>query len=114
MAGASIEYAGTLAVLNSFLLAGVPTVAVGVTEPPENQAYNVYADLRGKSYRKLVMKDGQLLGMLMVGDLEGAGLYTALIKGRTKLDDQTLNKVLEPRPSKALWLDRAFACRGSA
>jgi NAD(P)H-nitrite reductase large subunit len=114
MAGAQVEYPGTLAVLNSFLLAGVPTVAVGLTEPPDDQSYDVYADRRGETYRKLIMKDEHLVGALMVGDLEGAGLYTALIKGRIKLNQQGVNKILEPRPSRAVWLDRAVASRRSA
>ncbi len=114
MAGGRTEYAGTLAVLNSFLLAGVPTVAVGLTEPPDDQGYDVYADLRGENYRKLVVKDEQLVGVLMVGDLEGAGLYTALIKARSKLDYEALNKILEPKPSRAVWLDRAVASLRSA
>jgi NAD(P)H-nitrite reductase large subunit len=107
MAGGDREYAGTLAVLNSFVLAGIPTVSVGLIHPAGGQDFDVYAQRRGNEYRKLVLQEGRLVGALMVGNIEGAGLYTALIKNRAYIDASLLDRLTGRRPSYAGCLQRA-------
>lgn len=36
-------------------------------------------------YKKLYVKDGRLVGFIMIGDIERAGIYTALIRDKTDL-----------------------------
>ena len=38
-----------------------------------------------KGYKKLVHRDGVLTGFVMIGDVERAGIYTALIRNKTPL-----------------------------
>jgi NAD(P)H-nitrite reductase large subunit len=85
MAGAALEYPGAIAVLNSLEVAGIPTVAVGLTQPPPDPGYQIYQSRKGTTYRKLVCQDNVLVGALLVGDLEGAGVYTGFIRTKTTL-----------------------------
>ena len=45
-------------------------------------------------YRKFVIQDGRLVGMIMVGDIEGAGILSGLIRKRAKVDANYLNRML--------------------
>jgi nitrite reductase (NADH) large subunit len=86
MAGAALAYPGAIAVLNSLEVAGIPTVAVGLSQPPPDSGYQVYQSRKGTIYRKLVYQDNTLLGALLVDDLEGAGVYTGLIRTKANID----------------------------
>jgi nitrite reductase (NADH) large subunit len=103
MAGGSVEYPGAFAVLNSLDLAGIPTVAIGLTNLPPGGEYQVYQNRRGKNYRKLVVKEGVLVGVLLVGDIEGAGVYTGLIRKKAKISD-IADTLEHPRFGLASWL----------
>jgi len=96
MAGAALEYPGAIAVLNSLEVAGIPTVAVGLTQPPPNSGYQIYRGRRGSNYRKLVCRDKVLVGALLLGDLAGAGVYTGLIRAKATLD-KPWDILTEPR-----------------
>lgn len=113
MAGEDVEYPGTLAVLNSFLLADVPTVSVGIIQPRDEVGCEVLIRNRGDSYRKLVLKEGRLIGALMVGDIEGAGLYTALIKRQSQIDPPVLDELTTRRPGFGRVLQRALVDSGA-
>lgn len=45
-----------------------------------------YVNISPNGYKKLVVKDGLLKGYILVGDVERAGIYTALIRDKTPLD----------------------------
>lgn len=51
----------------------------------DGQSDVVQDDERG--YKKLVQKDGVLTGFVLIGDVERAGIYTALIRQKTPLGD---------------------------
>ena len=51
-----------------------------------------------KSYKKLFCKDGYLVGYIMVGDVEKAGIYTSLIQNRIPLSDIDFGLIFE-KPS---------------
>jgi len=105
MAGGKSQYPGAFAVLNSFELANIPTISVGLIDPPEKEGYEVHSSRRGDSYRKLVLRQNVLVGVVVVGEIEGAGVYTGLIKGKKNVG-QHLGALLAPRPSYAPWLRR--------
>jgi len=105
MAGGKAQYSGAFAVLNSFELANIPTISVGLIDPPEKEGYELHSSRRGTSYRKLILRQGVLMGAVLVGEIEGAGVYTGLIRGKKNVA-QHLPSLLAPRPSYAPWLSR--------
>lgn len=82
MAGGAREYTGALSVMNAAELAGIPVIAVGIVNPSARRGYEVHTWRDGTVYRKLVFHDNALVGLLLVGDIEKAGLYTTLIRER--------------------------------
>ena len=84
-------------------LANIRTVSIGLVDPPSGENYDIRSLHRGQHYRKLVLKDGVLVGALLVGDIEGAGVYTGLIKRKIQVDPH-MEALMAPRPSYANWL----------
>jgi NAD(P)H-nitrite reductase large subunit len=82
MTGREASYAGGLA-MNSVELAGVPTISVGRTDPQE-EGYEILekGDPKNSLYKKLIFKDNVLVGAILVGKIDRAGIYTGLIKDK--------------------------------
>ena len=59
----------------------MPTISVGLTDPQED-GFEVLqkGDLKNSIYKKLVFKDNVLVGAILVGKIDRAGIYTGLIK----------------------------------
>lgn len=49
----------------------------------------------GMNYKKLVVKDNQLKGFIMIGDVLSAGIYTKLIREKTSLDSLDFGLISE-------------------
>lgn len=80
MAGRNREYEGAFSLLNAMDLAGIPVISAGLINPPEGASYEVSASRRGANYRKLVFDDGRLVGAVLVGEIQRAGVYATLIR----------------------------------
>jgi nitrite reductase (NADH) large subunit len=93
MAGQHISFSGSIP-MNSIAFYGIPTMSVGVTNPPEGAGYEVLVSLNEeeRTYRKIVLKDGALVGAALLGRVERAGILTGLI--REKRDVESFKKVL--------------------
>ena len=74
MAGGAGEYPGAVAA-NFQLAAGLPFFALGIANPPEGDDYDIQYDVDEdrQTYRKLVTRDGVLVGACLIGDLGEAG-----------------------------------------
>lgn len=74
MAGGAGEYAGAVAA-NFQLAAGLPFFALGIANPPEGEQFDTEfeVDEDKQTYRKLVTRDGVLVGACLIGDLGEAG-----------------------------------------
>ncbi len=107
MTGGDHQYLGTLAVMNSFVLAGMPTVSVGMIQPTDSEDYHVSTVTEGNCYRKFVLRDDRLLGALLVGNIGAAGLCTWLIKRGDKISTSSLRGLMAGRADHAAWLMRA-------
>jgi nitrite reductase (NADH) large subunit len=81
--GQRISFSGSIP-MNSIAFYGIPTISVGVTNPPDNGEYDVLVHLKEdeRVCRKLVLKDGVLVGAVLVGRVERAGILTGLIRDR--------------------------------
>jgi NAD(P)H-nitrite reductase large subunit len=80
MAGIPKEYEGSFA-MNSIEICGIPTISVGMTQVPEN-GFEILQELNRKkeTYKKIILKDGVIVGTIFIGEIDRAGIYTGLIK----------------------------------
>ena len=92
MAGISKEYEGSFA-MNAIEVCGIPTISVGMTQASEN-GFEVLQQLDRKkeAYRKIILRDGVIVGAIFVGEIDRAGIYTGLI--REKIDVSGFKDIL--------------------
>jgi len=85
MAGGTKEYAGGLP-MNSIEFFKVSTISMGVTNPknPDDYEIHSYQDIQNYQYRKIVLQDNRLVGAVLVGSVDRAGIFAGLI--REKID----------------------------
>ncbi|WP_029894296.1 NAD(P)/FAD-dependent oxidoreductase [Desulfohalovibrio reitneri] len=110
MAGAEDSYPGGLT-MNSITLFGLPTISVGLTDPrgEDGCEVHVHKDEEAEVYRKLIFKDGKLVGCALIGDITGAGVYTSFIHNELELDEETKLELLSGTPSPLYWPKDFFA-----
>ncbi len=86
MAGVEREYEGGFP-MNSVEICGVPTISVGLTDPPEDDGYEVLEryDREAPAYKRLVLRDDRLVGAICIGHVDRAGIYTGLIRDRANV-----------------------------
>ena len=81
MCGMRTEYPGLFA-MNSVQIFDIPTISFGMTIPPEEEGYEVLKILdKGKGvYKKIVLKDNRVVGIILLNSIERAGVYGMLIR----------------------------------
>ena len=84
MAGIPTEYPGGTA-MNSLKYFGLDVVSAGIVTPPDD-SYQVLSAEYDDIYRKVVLKDGLVVGMVFVGNIEKSGIIFGLMKDRVKVD----------------------------
>lgn len=87
MAGKSKRYAGSIP-MNSIEFYGIPTVSMGISNPPA-EGFEVLArfEPQKNTYRKIVLRDGKLVGTVLVGKIERAGVLSGLISNRIDVEN---------------------------
>ncbi|WP_243371713.1 FAD-dependent oxidoreductase [Geotalea sp. SG265] len=85
MAGSEKGYAGGLA-MNSIELFKVPTISMGITNPQDEKKFEIltYLDQEKYQYRKVVLQGKIVVGAVLVGAVDRAGIFAGLI--REKVD----------------------------
>ena len=83
MAGGEKGYQGGLA-MNSIELFKVPTISMGITNPEPGPRYEVltYQNLEKYEYRKIVLENGVLVGVVMVSNVDRAGIFAGIIRDK--------------------------------
>jgi NAD(P)H-nitrite reductase large subunit len=84
MAGVPTEYAGGTT-MNSLKYFGLNAVSAGMVSPPDN-SYEVLTKEDDHNYKKVILKDGLVLGLVFAGDIEKAGIVFSLMKDRINVD----------------------------
>jgi len=79
MTGVDESYIGSIP-MNSIQVCGLPTISVGLISPPEGSETLEYRSVDGKSYRRMFIHEGKIVGAVFVGDIERAGIITGLIR----------------------------------
>lgn len=85
MAGTEREYEGGFP-MNSTEVCGVPAISVGITNPQEDRYEILEKYIQEEMrYKKLVLRNDRLVGAILVGDIDRAGIYTGLIRDRANV-----------------------------
>ena len=78
--GNTKKYEGTLA-NNSIDFFGLPLISCGITKPKTKEfEILVKKDLRKNVYKKIVLKNNIIVGFILIGKIENAGIYRELIR----------------------------------
>ncbi|MFQ5826358.1 MAG: NAD(P)/FAD-dependent oxidoreductase, partial [Dehalococcoidia bacterium] len=85
MAGADTQYLGGTNV-NSLKYFGLPIACAGIFSPPDG-GYEVISQLTDSSYRKVILREGRLEGMIFVGDIQTSGIIFGLMKDRVDVSE---------------------------
>ena len=65
--------------MNSVEICGIPTISMGITEPEGNDCEVLIKEENG-AYKKIVIREGKIIGAVFVGDIERVGIYCGLMK----------------------------------
>lgn len=70
--------------MNSVSVGDVPIISVGITDPKETDEYEIitHYDRDAMVYKKFVLQGNYLVGAILVGAVDRAGIYTGLIRDR--------------------------------
>ncbi|MDI6812928.1 MAG: FAD-dependent oxidoreductase [Desulfitobacteriaceae bacterium] len=90
MTGLKRVHEGSMS-LNSADFYGVGVISAGILHPREEheQVLN-FLEPRMNQYRRLVLREGRLVGMLIVGEVRGAGVLTGLIRKKAKVGETVM------------------------
>jgi len=84
MAGVEAEYPGGTAI-NSLNYFGIDIISAGMPTPPNNNSYEVISKQEGSIYRKVVLKDDLIKGLIFVGNIEKSGIIFGLMRDRVNV-----------------------------
>jgi len=84
MAGKKAEYQGGTA-MNSLKYFGVNIVSAGMVSPPDD-SYEVLIKRGDGIYKKVIIKGGKIAGLVLVGEIEKAGIIYNLMKDRVNVE----------------------------
>ena len=88
MAGADEKYENAIP-MNSTKLLGLPIITAG------SYCGDTHVVSDQNRYKKLVTKDNHLIGFILIGNIERAGIYTSLISEQTPLDSIDFDLIKE-------------------
>lgn len=86
IAGKQVEFEGYFA-MNSIELFGLPLISMGRLEAPAEAGYEVLSRNDGRSYRKIILKDGIIVGAILLREIDRAGIITGLIREQTPVEE---------------------------
>ena len=88
MAGKQVEYEGGT-VMSSLKYCDLPIIAVGNVNPEELDDYEVLVELKPEKtvYKKILLKDGAIVGFIFLGDIEKAGILFRLLKNHVDVSE---------------------------
>ena len=110
MLGIAKRYSGLVGIQNAVQFHRLGAISFGMTQVTDDDLdYEVISHYQkdGKIYKKLVVKDDYLCGMIFVGDILKAGFYAALIRNKINISDFK-GKLLDPDFSHAYFKNENF------
>jgi NAD(P)H-nitrite reductase large subunit len=86
MAGVKAEYPGGTG-MNSLNYFGLDIAAAGIAVPPEGDGYELMNKQKDGIYQRIVLKDDLIVGIVLVGAIEKAGILFSLMRDRVKVSN---------------------------
>lgn len=86
LAGEAAEYRGT-ALSTSLKVSGLPVFSAGIVDTPDDAEAIVLSDPGAGLYRKLLVRDGRLIGAVFVGDIAEQGACKGLIRSGAPIEN---------------------------
>jgi NAD(P)H-nitrite reductase large subunit len=84
MTGTRWPYEDRFAIKNTVNFFGLLTLSLGAIAPQEGDEVLVREDRN--NYRKLILRDGAVAGVILQGEIGGSGFWQHLIKNKIKID----------------------------
>jgi len=85
MAGQEAKYVGSFR-MNSLDIYGLPVISIGLTRP-EGDGFQQVTRRTKDTYRKLILRDGRIVGATLVGQVQKAGFLSTLLRKRVDVSD---------------------------
>lgn len=85
MCGINADYNVGMSV-NSVCFFGEPFMSAGFASQAEGDGFKVIRKLDGKNYRRFVIKDNKLVGMIISGEVDRAGLMTCVMRSDVNVE----------------------------
>ena len=85
MAGKKAKYEGSFR-MNSLDFYGLPVISMGITRI-DGKGFQQFQKKTENTYRKLVLRDGRIVGAILVGQVQKAGILATLLKKRVNVSD---------------------------
>lgn len=86
MVGLETEYPGGTA-MNSLNYFGIDIAAAGVVVPQTGLGYEVLEQQSDSAYKKIIINNNRIVGMLFIGDVERAGVIFGLMREKIDVTD---------------------------
>ena len=82
MAGRDESYLGGMP-MNAIEICDLPTISVGLANA-SGEPYEVLAvrNPERRTYRKVVLRENKIVGLILIGDIDRAGIFTGLIENK--------------------------------
>ncbi|NOX97805.1 MAG: NAD(P)/FAD-dependent oxidoreductase [Nitrospirae bacterium] len=86
-AGEEHKYAGSIG-MNSIEFFDLPVISIGITRPGEKGYEEVIRDIPEKGfYRKIVLRDNRIVGAILLGRINPAGVLLSLIRDKVDVSE---------------------------
>ena len=83
MCGSHVEYTDRYAIKNTINFFGLVSMCVGIILPQEGDVVIAREDSR--NYKRVVLRDGKVVGVLLQGDISHGGIWQYLIKNQISI-----------------------------
>jgi nitrite reductase (NADH) large subunit len=85
MGGRETKYIGSFR-MNSLDVYGLPVISMGITRP-QGAGYQEFHRSGQETYRKIILKEGRIVGAILIGQVQKAGVLTTLLKKKIKVSN---------------------------
>lgn len=86
MAGQEARYAGSVRMNSIGNFIGLPAISMGIIRADGGELQEIKRRTKD-TYRKLVFRDGRIVGAVLVGQTQKAGVFTTLLRKRVDVSD---------------------------